>query len=458
MTLWGGRFSADPREDVALLSESISFDKRLYAHDIAGSKAHVKMLAKQGIIPAATADSIREELDRIRKRIEDGDFEYRVALEDIHMHIESALIAALGAEGARVHSARSRNDQVALDIRLYLRDRIDDLTAGLREFQKALVQRAAADDDAILPGFTHLQHAQVVLFAHHLLAYVEMFDRDRERLLDCRKRLNVMPLGSGALAGSTLPIDREFVCAELGFDRVSRNSMDAVADRDFAIELLSALAIFGVHVSRLSEDLILWCSQEFGFVELDDAFCTGSSLMPQKKNPDVAELSRGKCARLCGDLVAMLTLCKGLPLTYNRDLQEDKERIFDALDTVSMILKVYPPMIATMAIRRDRMREAASDPALMATDLAEKLVELGVPFRDAHHRVGAFVKYCREHGKALDAVPLAEMQQTIPEATEEFLSLFVPENSVAKRDITGGTGYRQVRRQLDFWRSELELD
>ncbi len=458
MTLWGGRFSADPREDVALLSESISFDKRLYAHDIAGSKAHVKMLAKQGIIPAATADSIREELDRIRKRIEDGDFEYRVALEDIHMHIESALIAALGAEGARVHSARSRNDQVALDIRLYLRDRIDDLTAGLREFQKALVQRAAADDDAILPGFTHLQHAQVVLFAHHLLAYVEMFDRDRERLLDCRKRLNVMPLGSGALAGSTLPIDREFVCAELGFDRVSRNSMDAVADRDFAIELLSALAIFGVHVSRLSEDLILWCSQEFGFVELGDAFCTGSSLMPQKKNPDVAELSRGKCARLCGDLVAMLTLCKGLPLTYNRDLQEDKERIFDALDTVSMILKVYPPMIATMAIRRDRMREAASDPALMATDLAEKLVELGVPFRDAHHRVGAFVKYCREHGKALDAVPLAEMQQTIPEATEEFLSLFVPENSVAKRDITGGTGYRQVRRQLDFWRSELELD
>ena len=458
MTLWGGRFSADPREDVALLSESISFDKRLYAHDIAGSKAHVKMLAKQGIIPAATADSIREELDRIRKRIEDGDFEYRVALEDIHMHIESALIAALGAEGARVHSARSRNDQVALDIRLYLRDRIDDLTAGLREFQKALVQRAAADDDAILPGFTHLQHAQVVLFAHHLLAYVEMFDRDRERLLDCRKRLNVMPLGSGALAGSTLPIDREFVCAELEFDRVSRNSMDAVADRDFAIELLSALAIFGVHVSRLSEDLILWCSQEFGFVELGDAFCTGSSLMPQKKNPDVAELSRGKCARLCGDLVAMLTLCKGLPLTYNRDLQEDKERIFDALDTVSMILKVYPPMIATMAIRRDRMREAASDPALMATDLAEKLVELGVPFRDAHHRVGAFVKYCREHGKALDAVPLAEMQQTIPEATEEFLSLFVPENSVAKRDITGGTGYRQVRRQLDFWRSELELD
>ncbi len=458
MTLWGGRFSADPREDVALLSESITFDKRLYAHDIAGSKAHVKMLAKQGIIPAATAEAIRAELDRIRERIESGDFEYRVALEDIHMHIESALIAALGAEGARVHSARSRNDQVALDIRLYLRDRIDELAAGLREFQKALVQRAAADDDAILPGFTHLQHAQVVLFAHHLLAYVEMFDRDRERLLDCRKRLNVMPLGSGALAGSTLPIDREFVCAELGFDRVSRNSMDAVADRDFAMELLSVLAIFGVHVSRLSEDLILWCSQEFGFVELDDAFCTGSSLMPQKKNPDVAELSRGKCARICGDLVALLTLCKGLPLTYNRDLQEDKERIFDALDTVSMILKVYPPMIATMTIRRDRMREAASDPALMATDLAEKLVELGVPFRDAHHRVGAFVKYCREHGKALDAVPLEEMRQTIPEATEEFLSLFVPENSVAKRDITGGTGYKQVRRQLDFWRHELALD
>ena len=455
MALWGGRFSQDPQADVARLSESISYDKRLFRHDIMGSKAHVAMLAKQGIIPEATALAIRAELDAICKRIESGDFKFDIALEDIHMHIESALIAKLGAEGARVHSARSRNDQVALDIRLYLRDAIDGITSGIREFQKALVDRAAADPRAIMPGFTHLQHAQVVLFAHHLLAYVEMFERDRGRLLDCRKRMNVMPLGSGALAGSTLPLDREAVRAELGFDAITRNSMGAVADRDFAIELLSALAIFGVHISRLSEDLVLWSSQEFGFIELDDAFCTGSSLMPQKKNPDVAELSRGKCARLGGNLMALLMLCKGLPMTYNRDLQEDKERIFDSLDTVELILKVYPPMIRTMKIDRERMRAAAADPALMATDLAEKLVEMGVPFRDAHRRVGTFVRWCREHDTALDKVPLAEMRESIPEATEEFLHLFSPEGSVAKREIPGGTGYRQVAAQLAFWQQEL---
>lgn len=455
MALWSGRFSSDPSADVITLSESISYDKRLFREDIAGSKAHVKMLAAQKIIPAATAEAIRAELDRIGERIASGDFAYRAELEDIHMHIESELIAALGPEGARVHTARSRNDQVNLDIRLYLRAKIDSLAEMLRDFQRALVGRAAADADAIMPGFTHLQHAQVVLFAHHLLAYVEMLERDRERLLDCRKRLNTLPLGAGAIAGTTLPINRELVAAELGFERVSRNSMDTVADRDFAIELLAALAIFGVHVSRLSEDIILWCSQEFGFVELNDAFCTGSSLMPQKKNPDVAELSRGKSARLAGDLMALLTLCKGLPLTYNRDLQEDKEQIFDAVDTAELILKVYPSMIETMAIRRERMREAAADPALMATDLAEKLVELGVPFRDAHHRVGAFVKYCRERGVALDRVPVAEMRLTMPEATDEFPSLFSPENSVAKRDITGGTGYRQVASQIEFWQREL---
>ena len=455
MALWGGRFSSDPSADVALLTESISFDKRLYAHDIAGSKAHVAMLAGAGIIPESTASAIRAELDNIQKRIESGDFTYDIAMEDIHMHIESALIEKLGAEGARVHSGRSRNDQVALDIRLYLRDRVDFLTEAIRDLQCALVERAAADPEAILPGFTHLQHAQVVCFAHHLLAYVEMFDRDRERLLDCRKRLNVMPLGSGALAGSTLPLNREAVRQELGFDRLTRNSMDAVADRDFALELLSDLAIFGIHISRLSEDVVLWSSQEFGFVELDDAFCTGSSLMPQKKNPDIAELSRGKSARLCGDLTALLTLCKGLPLTYNRDLQEDKEQIFDALDTAEIILKVWPAMIRTMSINKERMREAASDPALMATDLAEKLVELGVPFRDAHHRVGAFVKYCREHQMALDEATLAQMQETIPEATEEFLHLFSPENSVAKRDIFGATGFRQVASQIEFWQKTL---
>ena len=455
MALWGGRFAAETQKDVARYSESISFDKRLYKHDIAGSKAHVKMLAAQGIIPQASADAIRDELDRILLKIESGDFKYDIALEDIHMHIESTLIAALGAEGARVHSGRSRNDQVALDIRLYLRDAVDRVIAGLRTMQQALVAKAEEEKTTIMPGFTHLQHAQVVLFAHHLLAYTEMFDRDAQRLADCRKRLNVMPLGSGAIAGSTLPLNREMVCKELDFDRVTRNSMDAVADRDFAIELVSAFSIIAMHFSRLSEDMILWCSQEFDFIELSDAFCTGSSLMPQKKNPDVCELTRGKTARVYGALTALLTMCKGLPLTYNRDLQEDKVAIFDALDTVELMLAVYPPMIDGMSVKRENMAKAASDPALMATDLAEKLVELKVPFRDAHHRVGAFVKYCKDRNKQLNEVTLAEMQETIPEATEEFLEMFDPVKSVEKRAITGGTGFAPVAEQIKFWKKEL---
>ena len=455
MALWGGRFSETGRKELTEFSESISFDKRLYKHDIIGSKAHVTMLAAQGIIPAATAESIKQKLDEIKLMLDQGGMEFKFELEDIHMHIESTLIAALGDEGARLHSARSRNDQVALDIRLYLRDELDSLINKLQDFQRALVDLAAAHPQVIMPGFTHLQHAQVVLFAHHLLAYVEMLDRDAERLSDCRKRVNVMPLGSGALAGSTLPINREMVCEQLQFSRVTRNSMDAVADRDFAIETAAALAIFGMHVSRLSEDIILWSSQEFGFIELADAFCTGSSLMPQKKNPDVAELSRGKTARLYGSLTALLTLCKGLPLTYNRDLQEDKIPLFDALDTAHAILNVYPPMISTMSVNAERMLAMASDPALMATDVAEKLVELGVPFRTAHHRVGSLVKYCREHNKQLDEVTLEEMQITIPEATAEFLELFDPAVSVSKREITGGTGYKAVAAQLAYWQTKL---
>jgi len=456
MALWGGRFASETRDEVAKYTESISFDRRLFKHDIDGSRAHVAMLAAQGIIPKASADAIRDELLKIRARIEQGDFEYSIALEDIHMHIESALIAKLGNEGARVHSGRSRNDQVALDLRLYLREECDRIVSGIRDFQKALVDKAAAEPDAIMPGFTHLQHAQVILFAHHLLAYVEMLQRDAERLADCRKRIDIMPLGSGALAGSTLPLDREFVRKELGFSRLTRNSLDGVADRDFALEFLAALAIFAMHVSRLSEDMILWCSQEFSFVELDDAFCTGSSLMPQKKNPDVCELTRGKTARIYGDLNALLTLCKGLPLAYNRDLQEDKVAIFDAVDTAKAILSVYPAMIGTMTIRRERMAAAAADPALMATDLAEKLVELGVPFRDAHRRVGSFVKFCREAGKALNEVTLDEMRQTIPEATPEFLTLFDPVASVRKRRLVGGTGFEPVAQQIEFWQKELK--
>ncbi|MFT5131316.1 MAG: argininosuccinate lyase, partial [Rhodothermales bacterium] len=374
MALWSGRFETDTNALVLQLSESISFDQRLYKHDIQGSKAHVRMLAHCSIIPAADADAIGAELDVILEEIEAGDFTYEARLEDIHMNIENRLIAALGDAGARVHTARSRNDQVATDTRLYLREEVDTLLDLARGLQSALVACGERYRDAILPGLTHLQHGQPVLFAHHLLAYVEMFERDRGRLADCRARFNVLPLGAGALAGSTLPIDREFVAAELGFDGVTRNSMDTVADRDFAIELLSALSILMMHLSRLSEDIIFWMSQACGYIDLGDAFCTGSSLMPQKKNPDVAELTRGKTGRVYGDLISLMTVMKGLPLCYNRDMQEDKEPVFDAIDTAKLVLATYAPMLDTLEAREDRMLAAASDPALMATDLAEWLV------------------------------------------------------------------------------------
>jgi len=455
MALWSGRFSENSADVVREFTESISYDKRLYRYDIIGSKAHVAMLASEGIIPEKTSELITNGLSKIENRIDNGDFEFLSELEDIHMHIESALIESIGDEGARLHTGRSRNDQVALDVRLYLRDEIESIICGVRKLQAALIDQADKNFDAILPGFTHLQHAQPVLFAHHLLAYVEMFDRDIERLEDCNKRVNVMPLGSGALAGSTLPLNRE-KCAELlNFPEISQNSMDAVADRDFECEFLSASAIFAMHISRISEDLLLWCSQEFNFAEFADAYCTGSSLMPQKKNPDIAELSRGKIARIYGNLTAVLTLCKGLPLTYNRDLQEDKEPLFDTIDTVKKILSVFPPMIATMEINKDAMLQAASDPALMATDLAEELVKNGMPFRNAHHRVGALVKWCSDNKRLLDSLSLDEMQISIPEATLECTTLFDPKASIAKRTITGATAPCEVRKQIDKWTQKI---
>jgi argininosuccinate lyase len=456
MALWSGRFNESPADAVREFTESVSYDKRLYKYDIHGSKAHVNMLAFSGIIPEETATLISDELTRIELHIESGDFEFTSELEDIHMHIENALIEAVGDEGARLHTGRSRNDQVALDVRLYLRDEIDGITCGIRKLQSALIEQADKNIDAIMPGFTHLQHAQPVLFSHHLLAYVEMFERDIERLTDCRKRVNVMPLGSGALAGSTLPLNREKVAEILDFPALSQNSMDAVADRDFECEFLAGAAIFAMHISRISEDLLLWASQEFGFAEFADAYCTGSSLMPQKKNPDIAELSRGKTARIYGDLTALLTLCKGLPLTYNRDLQEDKEPLFDAIDTVRKILSVFPGMIATMDIYKDTMLNAASDPSLMATDLAEELVKNGMPFRNAHHRVGFLVKWCAENKRSLDSLSLGEMQISIPEALNGCLELFSPEKSVAKREIIGATGPCEVRKQIDRWKKNLQ--
>lgn len=455
MALWSGRFSDSPEEAVKEFTESISFDKRLYKYDIKGSIAHVTMLADSGIIPSADSEIIQKSLKEIESRIDEGEFTFSKDLEDIHMHIEDALIKAIGETGARLHTGRSRNDQVALDIRLYMLDVSNDIINGIKQLQKALVDQADSNSDAIMPGFTHLQHAQPVLYAHHLLAYTEMFERDIQRILDCRKRFNAMPLGSGALAGSTLPLDR-VRCAELlGFPEITNNSMDSVADRDFICEFISNLAIFAMHISRISEDIILWVSSEFAFAELADSFCTGSSLMPQKKNPDIAELARGKCARIYGDLTAILTLCKGLPLTYNRDLQEDKEPLFDAIDTVEKILAVFPQMISTIQIDKEKMLEAASDPALMATDLAEALVKDGMPFRTAHHRVGALVKWCSDNNKELNCLSLDEMKISIPEAKDDYLTLFSPEQSIAKREIIGATGPNEVRKQIESWKKRL---
>ncbi len=455
MALWSGRFSGEADKSVQNFTESISYDKRLYRHDALGSKAHAAMLGATGIIPKKSADAIIRQLSKIVKAMDDGKVRFDKSLEDIHMHIETELIKALGDEGARVHSARSRNDQIALDIRLYLRDTVDELIEAVAGLQRALLGKAEENRDVIMPGFTHMQHAQPVLFAHHLLAYIEQFERDIGRMSDCRRRFNVMPLGSGAIAGTTLPIDREYVRRQLDFPAVTRNSMDSVADRDFVCEMLSALAIFCMHISRLSEDIILWMSQEFSFIELADSYCTGSSLMPQKKNPDIAELSRGKTGRVYGNLVALLTLCKGLPMTYNRDLQEDKEPLFDSIDTVFAILSVYPGMISTMKTHPKRMLEAASDPGLMATDLAEALVRKGVPFRHAHHKVGALVKYCADHGKPMNRISLREMRTVIPEADADMLKLFSPVSAISLRESYGGTGFGQVASQLEFWHGRL---
>lgn len=455
MSLWGGRFDENPDKALSDFSESISFDKKLYKYDIMGSIAHAKMLSETGIISCSASEKIIAGLQKIEEDLDNGNFEFKTELEDIHMHIESALTKAIGDDGARLHTARSRNDQIALDIRLYLRDHIQSIIKKITTLQKSLLENALQNSKVIIPGYTHLQRAQPVLFAHHLLAYIEMFDRDKKRLEDCYNRLNVMPLGSGAIAGTTLPINREITAKLLNFPDISRNSMDAVADRDFECELLSDLAIFGMHISRLSEDIIIWSTSEFKFIELSDDFCTGSSLMPQKKNPDIAEISRGKTGRLYGNMISVFTLLKGLPLTYNRDLQEDKEPVFDAVETVLKILSVYPPMIRKMKVNIQKALTAASDPMLMATDLAERLVELGLPFRTSHHRVGALIKWCNINSVAMNNLTFEQIKSVIPEADQECLKLFSPESSVSKRNLTGGTSFNQVAKQLLFWQNSL---
>ena len=441
---WGGRFGAETHKQVEAYTASIHFDLRLAPYDIQGSIAHARMLAKCRILPKEDVERIVQGLTEIREEIAQGAFRLDPALEDIHMHIERRLIEKIGDAGGKLHTARSRNDQVALDLRLYLRDATQAIRERLRVLQQALVAKAEVHLDTVMPGYTHLQRAQPILLAHHLLAYFEMFQRDRDRLADCLGRVNVLPLGAGALAGTTFPIDRAYVAKLLGFPTIAANSVDAVSDRDFALEFLACAAILHMHVSRLAEELVLWASAEFGFIELPDAFATGSSIMPQKKNPDVAELARGKTGRVYGALVSLLTVLKGLPLSYNRDLQEDKEPIFEAVETVRQTLDVLPPMLSAIRFRVDRLRAAASEGFLNATDLADYLVTRGVPFREAHEIAGKIVRACLESGDRLEALPLGRLRQfsrAFGPEVHRFISL---EACVERRRSAGGTSSRLV--------------
>jgi argininosuccinate lyase len=453
--MWKGRFSQPTSALVQSYGESVSFDHRLYAHDVRGSVAQSKALLRAGIITAEEQSAIEVGLLKIMAEIEAGQFEWKVALEDVHMNIEAELTRRIGAAGAKLHTARSRNDQVALDVRLYCRDAVDKIMGLQRALQRALVECAEREKGAVMPGYTHLQRGQPVLFAHHLLAYVEMLERDVGRLRDARVRINVMPLGSGALAGSTILLDRQLVAAELDFPAITQNSMDAVSDRDFVAELLFAVALCGVHLSRLSEDVILWASAEFGFIHLSDAHTTGSSLMPQKKNPDVAELTRGKSGRLVGNLMALLTLLKGLPMTYNRDMQEDKEPLFDSLDTIMAALEVFAEMVSGMSVREDRMRAATSDPLLLATDLADYLVKKGLPFRQAHEVIGKLVAFSLGEGRGFAEMTLEEYQAEWPGFERDLFAVLTVEQALAARQNPGAPSRENVAGQLARWRREL---
>ncbi len=450
--MWKGRFAQETAQLVQQIGESVSYDWRLYQHDIAGSIAHARAQMTAGLLTADEFAQIEDGLTAIKADIDAGNFEFRTSLEDIHMNIESELTRRIGAAGAKLHTARSRNDQVATDTRLYCRAEIETLSAGIRDLQRSLLDRAEKYAATVVPAYTHLQRGQPVTIGHHFLAYVEMLERDLGRLTDCRTRLNVSPLGSGALAGSTINLDRHAIAAELGFDRVTTNSMDAVADRDYIAELIFAIGLCGVHLSRLSEDLILWTSAEFGFAVLSDAHTTGSSLMPQKKNPDVCELTRGKTGRLLGNLVAILTTIKGLPLTYNRDLQEDKEPLFDSIDTLKLTLAVNAEMIAAMEIREDRCRHAAADPMLLATDLADWLVRQGVPFRHAHELVGKAVAESVASGTPLDKLDLPSLD---PAFTADASTVFSLETALAARTNPGAPSVENVRSEIARWRSLL---
>jgi argininosuccinate lyase len=452
MKLWSGRFQKDTSALMDDFNSSIAVDSRMYKQDIQGSIAHAKMLAKCGIISENEGAKICDGLAGILEDLQAGTIALSVDAEDVHMNVETLLIQRIGEAGKRLHTARSRNDQVALDVRMYLRDAAEEVLALLQDLQAVLLETAECHVETVLPGYTHMQRAQPISFAHHLLAYYEMFARDAERIGETKRRINVMPLGAGALAGTTYPIDRDFVTSELGFDQVCRNSIDAVSDRDFLLEFAFDLSLVMMHLSRFSEEIILWSTTEFGFITLDDAYSTGSSIMPQKKNPDAAELVRGKTGRVFGDLIGLLTMMKGLPLAYNKDMQEDKELVFDSLDTVQMCLRVFTDMTRTMKVNTGAMFRATQDGFLNATDLADYLVTKGESFRNAHEIAGRIVLACEEQGKRIGDLTLEALQEysaLIREDVHEAISI---ENCVARRKTYGGTAFEEVRKQIGLLR------
>jgi len=453
---WGGRFEGNTDQGVEAFTESVSFDHRLAPYDIQGSIAHAQMLGETRIIAASEAQQIISGLQEIASEIEAGKFVFDPALEDVHMNIEARLIEKVGEVGGKLHTARSRNDQVALDIRLYLREEIDTCCALIQSLQGAILKIAEENLETILPGYTHTQRAQPILFAHHLLAYWEMLQRDHERLSDCYRRGNVLPLGAGALAGVTFPIDPDYVARLLHFPRVANNSLDAVSDRDFSLEFLGTASILMMHLSRLSEEIVLWSSAEFGFLELPDSFATGSSMMPQKKNPDVPELVRGKAGRIFGSLISLLTTMKGLPLSYNRDLQEDKEPLFDAVDTIKVCLKILSEMLPQIKIHSERMRQAAEEGFLNATDLADYLAGKGLPFRSAHEVVGKIISYCLKKGKReIEDLSLKELNCFSPLFSQDVFPFVSLESCIGRRRSPGGTSKERVIAALQAAREKL---
>lgn len=453
--LWGGRFSEATDAFVETFTASVGFDQRLYRHDIEGSRAHARMLARVGVLTEDECRRIQEGLDDILADIERGDFAWLVELEDVHMNVEARLIERIGDVGKKLHTGRSRNDQVATDIRLYLREAIDALRLEIRRLQEGLLDLAEREADTVMPGFTHLQTAQPVTFGHHMMAWFEMLERDHARLGDCRRRVNVLPLGAAALAGTSYPLDRRYTAELLGFEAISDNSLDSVSDRDFAIEFCAAGALIMTHLSRFSEELVLWASAQFGFVDLPDRFCTGSSIMPQKKNPDVPELVRGKTGRVNGNLIALLTLMKGQPLAYNKDNQEDKEPLFDTVDTLAGSLRAFADMVPHIGVNAEAMRKAASRGFATATDLADYLVRRGVPFRDAHEVVGRAVRLGVDTGRDLGAMTLEELRDFSGKIDADVFEVLGLDGSVAARNVHGGTAPAQVRARIRAARARL---